>query len=369
MQVLHTSSTPGIPNFGLVHFDLRDVVIENNPKSPRRVENVTINGSKYHISGNEGSRFMNSLCARYGVSPSFFTYYHPSEVIERVCQRREDTKGLTVTTEFGENRPTRLLAVNNPDEHDLDLTKMINMAVRMGAELSYVDGRLWAKIVPDSGARSTVIGGDEFRNRFVFEAPVDGFGKIRTFLELLRLICTNGAIGYAPAFASQVNPGKDVMTSIERALTGFDNPDGFVRIQKRFEAAQSSQPSIAEMVRVQAMLGQVVEMTAVGEEEQAGMLIKYNEAVEGIVGSVTSKYGIINPGALHPKKQAVLPMGGTMYDILNLITEIGTHDKRIEGRAAMKLNGSVGEMLAGEFDLEGSIKGEQPKEFKAFHMN
>lgn len=92
--------------------------------------------------------------------------------------------------------------------------------------------------------------GDGFQHRFVLDTPVDGFGRPSVYLSLLRLVCSNGAVGYSSAFRSELSVGKGdegVAFALVRVLEDFNNEDGFAAMRQRFESAARSWASVNEV--------------------------------------------------------------------------------------------------------------------------
>src|SRR5260221_348195 len=74
----------------------------------------------------------------------------------------------------------------------------------------------------------------------IIDTPIDGFGRPSVYLSLLRLVCSNGAVGYSPAFRSELSVGKGddgVAFALTRVLDGFNNEDGYAALRQRFESA------------------------------------------------------------------------------------------------------------------------------------
>ena len=97
------------------------------------------------------------------------------------------------------------------------------------------------------------VAGDSFQNKFVIDTPIDGFGRPSVYLSLLRLICSNGAVGYSPAFRSELSVGKGddgVAFALTRVLDGFNNEDGYAALRQRFESATKSWASVNEVNRL-----------------------------------------------------------------------------------------------------------------------
>src|SRR5262249_32644419 len=104
------------------------------------------------------------------------------------------------------------------------------------------------------------IAGDNFQNKFVLDTPIDGFGRPQVYLSLLRLICSNGAIGYSPAFRSELNVGrgaKGTEFALMRVLDGFNNEEGYAAMRQRFESASKSWASVNEVSRLYRTLTRI----------------------------------------------------------------------------------------------------------------
>jgi len=52
------------------------------------------------------------------------------------------------------------------------------------------------------------IAGDSFENRYQLDTPIAGLGQPAIYLSLLQLRCSNGAVGFSPAFRSELSLGK-----------------------------------------------------------------------------------------------------------------------------------------------------------------
>ena len=75
------------------------------------------------------------------------------------------------------------------------------------SEIHYSDGVVSSRHTPRLSGTFQVAG-DGFENKFILDTPIDGFGRPSVYLSLLRLVCSNGAVGYSPAFRSELSVGK-----------------------------------------------------------------------------------------------------------------------------------------------------------------
>lgn len=177
-----------------------------------------------------------------------FRYFEPAEVFERISERAPDDM-LRYCLERGQEGPPRLLAVSHPNRAVIRYAEVRDLVSRHGGrDQSYPNGIVTSHHTPRSGDQPFQIGGDHFQHRFVLETPVDGFSHPKIYLSLLRQICTNGMVGYARAFRSDVSLGKDISHCISRALETYDNGEGYAALRQRFESAQSSWASLRECV-------------------------------------------------------------------------------------------------------------------------
>ena len=218
--------------------DLRVVAREaddDRPAGPaqRRAVAVHVRGEPLEPS----ARFWSSLFHRFGISENIFRYFRHDEVFARIVDRNPDDRLRLCVERVGDKR-NRLLACSNPKRPVLTYDQASTLLTKHHGDEggpTYHTGLLTSTHTPKSGERGFDIGPDRFHNRFVVEAPVDGFGQPRIYLSLLRQVCSNGAVGYARSFRSDVRIGDDTAYTLERALGQFDHDEGFTALRQRFE--------------------------------------------------------------------------------------------------------------------------------------
>ena len=281
---------------------------------------------------------------RFGIGKSVFNYFDHAEVFARLAERSPSDR-LRFVVERQENGAGTLLAVSNPTKavvrHD-DLRELLDRYD--GDRVTYHNGVVESHHSPRVGHRFHV-SGDAFANRFVVRTPVDGFGQPSIYLSLLREVCSNGMIGEAPAFRSQLALGRgddEVTYTLSRALDGFNNDEGYAALRQRFESAAESWASVHEAAGLYNILAK---LTGGGGERPGGgprnfgtdgagaggsfgpsdlstrLLKRFHETT----GDVTRLYGLANADALSAKRQKTLPVNCKVYDLLNFATEIATH--------------------------------------------
>jgi hypothetical protein len=301
-------------------------------------------------------RFWRSFFTRFGISDNVFKYFDYHEVFQRISERIPDDRVRYCVERDGNNR-LKLLAVSNPARpvaHPSELRTLIERY--SGLAVSYDEGIITSTHVPRSGEGTFSIGPDRFKHRFVLETPVDGFGNPRIYLSLLRLVCANGMIGYAPTFRSEIRVGKEVTYSIARALDSYDNGEGYAALRQRFESAQSSWASINEANRLYRTL---VKLRSAGSLTPTVLNDFYQ-----VTGNLNELYGLANLDTLSVKRQRVLPARCRVYDLLNFTSELATH--HADPWASRGLQAHIGQLISDEYDMEGTA--EKIDDFREFFV-
>ena len=278
-------------------------------------------------------RFWKSFFDVLGVSPNILDFFEPIEVIERVIKKKSDIE-LRFCTELGEN--PKLLAVSNPKKEFITPGKIRSLSeTHEFRKTEYNDGIM--TLTKTAGKRSE-IGPDAFYDEHVIDVPVDGYGTPSIYLSMLREVCTNGMVARSNAFRSDIVLDRDnALYSLDRAMSSFTSKDGYNALRNRLSAAQETMASLNEAIRLRDRL------TPVGQT-----------ILERATGNINAAYGTANINSISKKKQQVLPVNCTVYDLLNVASEISTHV--VTGNNAQRLQGWVGSILQEEFDLEGMTK-------------
>ena len=325
----------------------------NGPAGPARRRGVTV-----HAGGEPFEptpRFWSSLFHRFGISENIFRYFRHDEVFARIVEHNRDGR-LRLCVERTGTR-NRLLACSNPKRPVLTYDQAGDLLGRHrddGGRPDYHDGLLSSTHTPRSGERGFDIGPDRFHNRFVVEAPIDGFGQPRIYLSLLRQVCSNGAVGYARAFRSDVRIGQDTAYTLDRALAQFDHDEGFTALRQRFESAQRSWASLNEALLLHRTLARVGPGAS-----------NHQRDLDKLCGDLHALYGLANLETLSAKRQRILPAKCRVYDLINFASEVATHKAPVAERG--RLQAYIGTLVSDEFDLEGTA--ERVPEFKDLFVN
>lgn len=339
------------------------------------VKGIEIEGEEFTPT----NRFWQSLYARFSINRSFFTFFDYDEVFKRVSERASSDL-IRVCIERSESGGQLLAAtgLNKPVVLYEDLQEILE-AFHSEGGVKYADGIVTSTHTPRVGNNPFDIGGDNFRNKFVLHAPIDGYGQPNIYLSLLRLICSNGMVGWAQTFKTSLALGHgsdSVRTSLRRALDAFSNDEGYAVLRSRFELATRSWASLREqqdLYRLLLRLQNDVKLRTGGPEanEYTGILSNLtNIGSDGGDGGEPANHGSkilrsftrmtgdpyeiyhTDPNVLSDKRLRTLPVGCKVYDLFNFATEVATH--HVSESTSRSLQSWVGQMLSGEYDLEDS---------------
>jgi len=359
--------------------DLQVETTEDQKTGKQKVKSVLVHDEPLQAT----DRFWISLFARYGFNRAFFRYFDHAEVFERISAKESQDR-MRVCIERDDKTGNKLLGVSNPTKPIVPHNELIDLLNRYeGDSISYSNGIVESTHKPRVGNNFDVAG-DMFSHRFVMSTPIDGYGQPNLYLSLLRLICTNGMIGYSRAFRSTLALGKgndDVTHNITRALDGFNNDEGFAVMRQRMEAATQSWASVYETTSLYKLLTKLHHgrqlnvddptlratpvahgyLTSDGGDPTGSPIIK---SFHGMTGDTSRLYGLANLDSLSMKRQRTLPVRCTVYDALNFATEVATHYAKPEG--SRQLNAWVGGLISNEFDMEGTK--DKFGDFADFHI-
>ena len=303
------------------------------------------------------ARFWRSFFQRFRISENVFRYFEPPEVFNRISSRAENQR-IQFTIERRNGTQPQLLAATTPGRPIIPFDEISKLVADYdGKDVRYSKGQIISTHMPRSGGCRFSIGGDEFEHRFLMETPIDGFGHPKIHLSMLRLVCTNGMVGYSKAFRSDISLGKDVRHSLVRALESYDNGEGYAALRQRFESAQNSWASIRECLELYQALSRV-------RLEDGRKPIKLLEDFRQMTGNLHMLYGLANLDAISTKRQRILPAKCRVYDLLNFASEVGTHYASTEGNRVMQA--FVGGLISDEYDMEGTA--ETTEQFSDFFI-
>lgn len=337
--------------------DLQVRRVERTQSGRVTLKDLTLDGQSVTAT----RRFWRSFFSRFGIAENVFRYFSPEEVFHRISTMNpDDSFRFCISNQQVKGKTSRrLLAVTNPKRPVIRHAEITDLIARHGGtDISYRDGLVTSFHAPRGGSREFKIGGDQFRDRFCMETPIDGYGHPRLFLSMLRMVCSNGMVGYTRAFRSDIPVGKNMDHCISRALESFDNGDGYTALRQRFESSQTSWASVHECLQ----LGVVLEkLQRENQSISKGLLARFR----GIAGNMSELYGLANLEALSDKRKRILPSKARVYDLINFASEVATHHASADGNNRMQAY--IGSLIADEFDLEGTAK--DSPDFDAFFLD
>jgi hypothetical protein len=340
---------------------IKDLTVQSRIDSQGRkvVDSLELDGRPVLPS----SRFWNSLHVRFGFTSNIFRYFSHAEVFERISQvaPNDQIRWCLEGAEDGSS-PT-LLAVTSPQAAAITHDDLLDLLHRNGTQATrYARGIVTSEHAPRLNPTFEV-SGDGFQNKFIIETPIDGYGRPSVYLSMLRLICSNGMVGYSPTFRSELATGKGeggVSFVLERVLDGFNNEDGYAALRQRFESATRSWASVHEATRLYKVLARVH-----GQGELHGTAAVPARGGDGasetplfhkfhtMTGDLSRIYGLANVDTLSAKRQRTLPAACKVYDLLNFASEVATHHAGELGNRT--LQAYIGDLISGEYDLEGTV--------------
>lgn len=298
-------------------------------------------------------RFWNSLYARFHLNKSFFKFYTHQEVFDRIVEREHESSVRVCIERDTETGDARLMAATGLNKPVIIYDDLLEILDNIGADpggVRYDNGIVTSSHEPRIGGGQFDITGDKFRNKFELHAPIDGYGNPNFYLSLLRLICSNGMVGFARAFQSTLALGSgsdNIHFTLQRALDGFQNEEGYAQIRDRFEAGAHSWASLREQQELHQVLVSLQRDPKLSQERAREIASQF-EDISGRPLEIYHK----DPTLFSDKRRRTLPVECKVYDMINFATEVATHD--VSEHSARKLHAWVGGLLSTDYDLEGS---------------
>lgn len=336
------------------------VDVPGSKKGEKAIQSILVDGEPIKPTG----RFWESIYATFGINKGFFKYFTYAEVFQRLAERTSQSVRLCVEKRGEDKSLLAVTSLNKPVILYEDLVQALDGRNMVG-ELSYCNGIVSSTHVPTRGSNEFSIGGDKFQNRFVMQAPVDGYGQPNIFLSLLRYVCTNGAVGFANSFKTALGLGQggdSIQYTLRRALDAFSNEEGYALLRDRFQAAMRSWASIREQQSLYKLVldlqgdktlrGNVDKLNFNPDDLQVGFGSALMRSFARATSDPFQTYGITDHNLLTPKKQRTLPVGCKVYDMINYASEMATHFVSPEN--ARRLQVWIGDILSGDYDLEDS---------------
>lgn len=358
-----TYGTSSVPMVHYTTVSIRDIFIDREPpscNSPGRIINMEINDIDKPV--NCTGRFINSFLGLFGLSKSIFNLFDHSEVIDRLLIKGKGDK-VRLALQSNKDDTYTALAVMKPTKPYVDAFDLFELMTKMGipeTEISYTLGVVRSTHKPSVLGDNVVnIGDDEVVRRFVMDVPIDGYGVPSAYLSMIRLICSNGMIGEAPSFRSQLNIGKaevidsklstNAIPTIRKFIESHNNEEGFHLLTERMRIASKTPASLNEFNNLCKLLTNDQFMNLHKRKNESSDIF---EVLSNLAGKdMMEKYGLVNLDQISAKKRKLVPIECTLMNLINVASELHTH--RADPQQRKRLSGFIGQSLSEEFDLEG----------------
>ncbi len=296
---------------------------------------IIFDGERYTLS----QRFLKGLAARMKVPFTVFSLFTPLEVIYRTAERQPD---LPLRLTLDRKKKIALGLVENKGN-----TLPINQVTSVLRQ----DNRL-QKIVYESGILSATLdtkeswdipGDSEYKLHINCQVPVDGMGDPSITLATYRQICSNGAVAEAPIFHTKMEIKDNSGLHFSKLLKSFSNRNGMEILHQRLVDANGTKASVNELMEVDGLIRRLV------TDRHNQMLLR--EQLLTLGNNPCAMYGVTDLSNIGEKRRGLLPVGCSVADLLNFVSELGTHH-HVLLRETKALNTFHGKMLAKGFDLE-----------------
>lgn len=303
-------------------------------------------------------RFWQSFSMMFNLNRSTFNYFKHDEVFERISEKNKKANVRITYEKYAQagfnGTDGQLLAISAPTKAMLHMDEANSLISRYGGKkTSYRDGVVIASF--DSPFPMEMdIAGDEFRTMFTMQMPVDGYGMPASYLTLLRLVCTNGMVGMTSAFKTKFQLGGDdssVRHVLDRAITSFNNEEGFHAMRDVVELASSSWASLYEFMSLHKAINAAATNDSWGVDKRVRILKQLND----MAGNMMGLYGVTGFNEPSTKRSRFLPVKCTVYDLVNFATEVASHHLTTQ-RARVRMHAWVGDLITRDFDLANTTK-------------
>lgn len=327
--------------------DLVPMEDENDPQQAK----IMFGDREFHLS----KRFYNSLARKLKFSTNVFKYFPPREFLFRVAEKEPD---LRFQATF-DNASGQVLGVTDPDRKLLPA----HVACQVIADdprtkkISYNDGVWEAELLLDE--KFTVPRAGDYYRKLQITYPVDGISAPGIYLAHMRVVCSNGAVAAVSSFRTEIEVNDESGTHLGKLLKSFSNDYGFSAMTERMTVAQETAASVRELLSIDSLIASNI--------SDKDAYRKLHDRLNDIAGDPCYQYGVTSLQSISRKRQALMPVRCSVNDLLNICSELTTHYGELLHRPRA-FDEKLGEMLSGEFDLEGMYRS-RSSDSPAFFLN
>lgn len=305
-------------------------------------------------------KFFHSFNKTTNQSKSIFDLFAPDEVFKRM-QEKDPSMMVRITVENYKKATEEsafhglALTMTPPSKAVLGVDSVLQLAAKHGGmNATYKDGTASLSFNCPFQTNLNITGSSDsdFTTRFNMQFPLDGFGLPASYLELLRKVCSNGAVAMTKAFRTEFSLGKgdsDLLYVLDRAMSTFNNEEGFHSFAERMRSATNSWASLHNYVSLNKAITRACQLE--NKDIKARRLLI--GGLDKLCNNPLYMYNIIAGNEPSTRYSKILPVECTVYDLINYGTEVATHHFNTLW-ARNSINGWLGDLIVSEFDLENS---------------
>ena len=316
-----------------------DATVEDKGK----LVGIEIEGERYEPT----PRFLKGLAQRMKVPLGVFDLFSPLEVIARAAERAPDLP-LRVTLDHVARKALALVEDKGVPLPAGNIETIMKSDSRL-QEFDYRDGVISGRF--DLGEAWDIPGDSAYGVHIVTKVPVDGMGTPETTLATWRQICSNGAVAEAPLFRTKMEVKDNSGDHFRRLLSSFSNPRGVEMLHEKLLSAAETKASVDEVYRTESFIRRQV------RDARHQMLLC--ERLQDIAMNPCVRYGVTDLGSIGERRRGLLPTGASVADILNFLSELGTHHGALL-KDSRSPNALIGDYFARSYDLEEMYPNSQP---------
>ena len=311
---------------------------------------IIVDGERFRLS----ERFLKSMATRLKVPFAIFNLFTPLEVIHRAAERAPEMS-LRLTLDHSKNEALALVEDKGNVLPIAQVTSILRQDTRL-KKLEYNTGVLEATLDINEGWE--IPGDSDYRVQLSCQIPVDGLGQPEINLATFRLVCSNGAVAQESSFHTKMEIKDNSGLHFSKLLKSFNNRNGMELLHQRLLDANQTKASVNELMEVDSLLRRTV------SDRKNQVLLR--EQLLTLGDNPCAQYGVTDLNNIAEKKRPLLPVGCSVADLLNFVSELGTHHRPLLSRTE-PLSVFHGRMLAKSFDLEDMYKNSVPA--RSFHLN
>ena len=312
--------------------DLFQVGCDGDPEEA----GIVVNDCQYWLT----KRFFSSFARRMGFATSFYRYFSPLEVLNRVAKLNPD---MTFQATF-DNEDLKLLGVTEPHRQFLP-AHIICKAISDDPQIENIyhnDGIFEAKMLLDDKFEVPFAG--EYRCMLLLKIPVDGVGSPCMYLASIREASGNVSVAMSKQFCTDLEVNDESGASLRKQLKSFNAERCFSALIERLIVAQRTPASVSELLSIDELISANV--------TDRSAYRKIHDRLNDIAGNPCSAYKVPFLEFIECyESEKNTPVACSINDLLNFCSELTTHHYELISNPSA-FHEKTGEILGNCFDLE-----------------